>query len=101
MLMANVLGIFRMDPSFAHGAASRLINIYETAEKIMKRWSCYRIDGIAFRPYDMTEVRSALPSEAGPSLTTPLNCENSALLHMPANSPLQRSQFGASRPEHQ
>ncbi|XP_044978477.1 uncharacterized protein LOC123445546 [Hordeum vulgare subsp. vulgare] len=106
MLMADVLEVLRMDPSFAHSVSSRLINIYETAEKIMKRWSCYRIDGIASRPYDMTEVRSALPSESGLSLTTPLNCEagagqNSALLHMPANSPLQVSQFGASPPEHQ
>ncbi|KAI5001976.1 hypothetical protein ZWY2020_026626 [Hordeum vulgare] len=36
MLMANAWNLSD-GPFFAHGVASRLINIYETAEKIMKR----------------------------------------------------------------
>ncbi|KAM3354779.1 hypothetical protein ACQJBY_025491 [Aegilops geniculata] len=96
MIMETVLEILRTAPSFGHIASSRLISIYETAEGIIERWSCDRIDDIAFRPYDMAEVRSALPSEARPSLATSLDRET-----VTRQDSLQRSQYGASRPEHQ
>lgn len=76
-----VLETFRAVPPLPHSVKPILIRIYELAKEFIERCSCGRIDDIAFRSFDMTEVWSALPSEARPSLTTSMDHEVYLQIH--------------------